>query len=358
MKLAGITLSSLTLILFVKYTFRYLYPFFCAILIAYLVHPVVSYITKRFKLPRPLATIVVISACSILVFASIFVLLTFLFIETTDIIEIIMDNEAKIIAYFTTVSDSLRDLYETLANRIPFLAKNQSLDIQAAFSMLSEFLLQASTSFFTTVFQLTGTLLSSLTYLAFIQLFIFLIVYFITKDIPRIHRFIHKNTPEKVKGKTKEFAFHFKKSVWAFVKAQIIITFISSVIICIGLLVMKVDHVFTLVMIVLVIDFIPYIGIGAVFIPWILFSFFATQYGLTIQLSILYAFVIIVRQIIEPKILASSMGIHPFIAISILFIGFQALGIIGILLTPLILMLLSALYHTRIIHILVDYVKQ
>src|SRR5699024_511941 len=103
--------------------------------------------------------------------------------------------------------------------------------------------------------------------------------------------------------------FNVKKSVFGFIKAQVIITIISSIIVFIGLWIFQVEHLFTLTLIVFFVDFIPYVGIGAVFIPWIIYNFFIEQHLLTMQLSILYIIVIIVRQVIEPKILASSIGL-------------------------------------------------
>src|SRR5699024_1700505 len=124
----------------------------------------------------------------------------------------------------------------------------------------------------------------------------------------------------------------------------------------IGLWIFQVEHLFTLTLIVFFVDFIPYVGIGAVFIPWIIYNFFIEQHLLTMRLSILYIIVIIVLQVIEPKILASSIGLHPLIALIILFIGIQSLAIIGIFITPLILILISAIYHAGIFHFLWHYI--
>ena len=90
------------------------------------------------------------------------------------------------------------------------------------------------------------------------------------------------------------------------------------------------NNIILTTLIIFFVDFIPYIGVGTVFIPWILYQFFTEQFMLTIQLSILYIIVIIARQILEPKILASSIGIHPLIALIILFIGIQSFGILGV----------------------------
>ena len=103
---------------------------------------------------------------------------------------------------------------------------------------------------------------------------------------------------------------------------------------------------------------IPYIGIGALFIPWILYGFFSDHYTLTLQLSLLYAVLLIVRQIIEPRLLAKNLGIHPLIAIIILFISINIFGALGIIITPISLILFSSLYHAKIFHYIARFIKE
>ena len=56
----------------------------------------------------------------------------------------------------------------------------------------------------------------------------------------------------------------------------------------------------------------PYLGTGAVMVPWILYVFFAQgNIVLGIGLSILYGVIVVARQIMEPKVLASSVGLDP-----------------------------------------------
>src|SRR5690625_3966716 len=110
-------------------------------------------------------------------------------------------------------------------------------------------------------------------------------------------------------------------------------------------------------LIALVVDFVPYIGMGVLFIPWIIYTFLIDNYVLTIQLTVLYMILIIIRQIMEPKILATNIGLHPLIALIILFISFQHLGLLGVVLTPIALIMISAIYHAGIFHYLWHFIK-
>ncbi|HZW68951.1 MAG TPA: AI-2E family transporter, partial [Pseudogracilibacillus sp.] len=126
----------------------------------------------------------------------------------------------------------------------------------------------------------------------------------------------------------------------------------------IALLFFQFEHILLIVVSLFVLDLIPYVGIGALFIPWIGYHFFMNNYFLTIQLAIIYMILIIIRQIIEPRLLSQNLGIHPLVTIIILFISIKAFSALGLLLAPLILITVSSLHHSKIIYHLIYYIKE
>src|SRR5699024_3198760 len=132
-----------------------------------------------------------------------------------------------------------------------------------------------------------------------------------------------------------------------FIKGQLIIASMTFIIILVGLILFKIEHGLTIALFSFLIDFLPYLGVGLIFLPWIVYAFFMKSYSLAIKLSIIYMCVIIAMQLLEPKIIADSIGINPLIALIILFISLQLFGVSGFLLSPLILILISAFYHAK-----------
>jgi predicted PurR-regulated permease PerM len=53
------------------------------------------------------------------------------------------------------------------------------------------------------------------------------------------------------------------------------------------------------------------------------------NYFAGIGLLILYALVFVVRQVAEPRIVSSSLGLHPVSVLAAIFIGLKANGIAG-----------------------------
>jgi predicted PurR-regulated permease PerM len=67
--------------------------------------------------------------------------------------------------------------------------------------------------------------------------------------------------------------------------------------------------------------------------------------------------VVILRQLLEPKVYSMNMAIHPLAWLVAAFIGMKTAGIIGIILAPFALVLLKGLYEARLFHSLLDYVN-
>ncbi len=56
----------------------------------------------------------------------------------------------------------------------------------------------------------------------------------------------------------------------------------------------------------------------------------------------------IVRQVIEPKIVSGQIGIHPIFTLIAMYTGFRAIGVLGMLVGPIILIILKNIFSTII----------
>src|SRR5690625_3992941 len=354
----SIILVSASLLFILTYTFTYIYPFIIALLIAFLLHPIVTWMEKYWKLNRAVATLIMM-----LCFFSFFIALFFLIIkqllkESTILMDKLPKQFGDLKIFFSNIGQTyLIPFYEKLEKALPIIPSLDEWKFNQSILFLIDEIKASSTFFLKNIVLTTSNVLSSLTYIGTIFIFILLAVFMITKDLEQLKVYWRKLVPIKMIKKLNKIGIHLKISVFGFMKAQIIITLISSTIVMIGLMIYQVENVLLITLTVLFVDFIPYAGVGAVFLPWITYNFFSGDYLLTIKLATLYVVIIIIRQLIEPRILASSVGIHPLIALMILFIGIQSLGIIGIFLTPIVLISISAIYHAGIIHFIWNYIK-
>ncbi|WP_438825770.1 AI-2E family transporter, partial [Paenibacillus phytohabitans] len=98
---------------------------------------------------------------------------------------------------------------------------------------------------------------------------------------------------------------------------------VTAVIVIIGLLLLGVDSAFAIGLTIGIVDLVPYLGVGIVILPWALYSYMTGNLALAVGLLVLYGIILITRQVLEPKVLASSIGLDPLAMLIGMFAGLQ-----------------------------------
>lgn len=330
--------------LLVTYSFPYLYPFLIVFIVAGLLHPIVSVMVRKLAIPRKLATVLVMGiffSGTGLIGYLLFMKLIQEGMQFLDTFPLRFGEIKELLLTFT------QQTYEQLNQFFPFLGQqNMEANLSEWLDQLNLFSMELVKSVV-----LTSTdIIHSVSYFGLISIFTLLAVYLVTNDFPLFQTQAKKLVPKRLLHIPASFITQFGRSFTGLLRAQIILALLSACLVLIGLLLFGMEHVLLITLLVFVIDFIPYLGIGMLFVPWIAFSFLTQHYPEAIQLCLLYAILILLRNLLEPKLIAQSMGIHPFIALSVLFLGVQLFGIAGIFLTPLFLICISAIYRAGIFH--------
>jgi predicted PurR-regulated permease PerM len=102
-------------------------------------------------------------------------------------------------------------------------------------------------------------------------------------------------------------------------------------------------YAFTIGFISAFLDLLPIVGTGMVFVPWIigLFVFGSASEG--VKLLIIYLVATVIRQLLEPKIMAHSIGLHPLATLISMYVGLHLLGGFGLVLGPGLVIIYEAL---------------
>jgi predicted PurR-regulated permease PerM len=116
-----------------------------------------------------------------------------------------------------------------------------------------------------------------------------------------------------------------------------------------GLSIIGVKYSALLAALIAIFDILPVVGSGLVLVPWAIISLIIGNIGLGVGLFILWAIVCVVRQIIEPKIVGSNVGMHPFLTLFAMLAGNFIYGGIGILLLPIALALCQSLNSSGVV---------
>lgn len=335
--------------------FFYMYPFVIALFISMLLHPTVTLFESKWKMKRGLTSFMIIT-----LFFCISLLSSYFFIK--QIIKELSQLFVMIPSYIENLSILLQHIEHTYIDSFySYINSLIPLQIPGNFSLTQFIVEKLQANVMNLIQQLiifSSEMLSSFAYTSLIILFIILATYFITKDYEKIMHIFRSVFPNRLKNLTLNIKRHAIQSIFGLIKTQLMIALLTVLISFGVLLIFRIDHLIIILCLLFIIDLIPYVGIGMLFIPWMLYEFFTDGYILTIQLASLYIILIIVRQMIEPRLLAKNLGIHPLVTIIVLFTSINLFGALGFLITPLSLIVLSSLYHTKIIHYIAQYIKK
>ena len=183
----------------------------------------------------------------------------------------------------------------------------------------------------TKIFSQTLGFVSTIPYTLMVLLFTLLTTYFFTKDLSSSSKKIFDLIPRKNGDRIHYIFDESKKMLKNYLLSYLLIITITFLETLVVFLVFKVKYAVTLSILCGIFDLLPIFGIGAIYIPLIIIFFISNNYVAALGLLISYIIITIVRQIIEPKIVSSSLGINPVAVLASIFIGLKANGIIGML---------------------------
>ncbi|WP_226036444.1 sporulation integral membrane protein YtvI [Aquibacillus saliphilus] len=344
-------------LLFLYYGAKYMYPFIIALIFAFFMNPLVNFLETRTNVPRPLAVLIAI----LFILAIISGCITFLVFEfvngTTYLAEHIPENfELLIIFFHSFITHQIIPIYQKLASLMNTLDPSQQAAIIDNIQKFGEEIAASGASIIRLFLQKIPTTLGNLPNYLSVLVFSLLGTFFISKDWYKLGDLVKKITPNSLTEPGGDVFKGLKKALFGFIKAQLTLISITALIVFVGLIILRVDYAITIALITGLIDLLPYLGTGLVFIPWILYMFFSGNYFLTIGLTLLYITVVVQRQLMEPKVLSSNIGLHPLATLVALFVGFQVWGFLGLIFGPVILVIINTLYQTGVIDEVWDYI--
>ena len=132
------------------------------------------------------------------------------------------------------------------------------------------------------------------------------------------------------------------KGIKGYIKSQLILMLITFIILAISLSIIQVPKAILISLGISILDILPIIGSGIVMIPWSIISFILVEDKMGMNLAIIYVVLIIIRQIIEPRILGKEIGIKPLYTFLATILGSLLLGPIGVILGPLIAVVINS----------------
>lgn len=348
---------------FFKYLFAFTAPFLIAFLLAAGLQKPLGWLDKRTKNKcHALWSVLLILLIIAVIICPVILILSavakeignftgYLFDQLNDLpnfLSMLQDEILKLLQFlpdgiYTSVSDSITEFFGNMIN--DFDLSKLNIDFKAITSGVS--------SGISGVFSVVKSIPS-----AVLSIVIGIIAWiFFTKDYGYIVRFIKCQLPESKKNILSEGKQIFSKTVLKMLRAYGIIMLITFCELMLGFTVlnltglMKNSYTVIIAMLIAVFDILPVAGSGGILIPWAIINLVTGNIPLAIGLLVIYAVISVIRQYIEPKIVGSTLGVHPIVTLAGLYFGLKLFGFIGMFVVPLTIMTVKAFNDAGRIHL-------
>ena len=338
---------SIAFLIMIAYIFYNIYhiltPFIVCALLIYLFAPVVNILSSGrvfgLKLSRGYSVIIVY-----------IIILGILTIGSTVLFPILYAEGKKIALEIPAQINSFR------SNTLPVLitdiqqqlsAFGLGMNIQQEFDKIIESVLSAGQGQFESIpryaQRFVAGFFSTLTSL----IVIFIFTAFVLIDLPNFKKNLINYIPAKYRESSYDLAVSINRDLNGAIRGQLIICVVNGILTTIGLLILKVKFAITLGIIAAIFSLIPIFGTIFSLAPTVLVAI--TQSWITaVEVIVLILLVhLIEANLLNPKIMGTSVELHPAIIIFSIFIGEHLFGIAGLLLAvPFVAVVRSIIVYT------------
>lgn len=336
-----LVISLVLILLFFKLAIFYI-PFLIGFIISLLVEPLIKLVVRKTRLERKNGAILVL----IIIFGILLGLLAWgmvtLITESSDLMQGLNNYIQMMYEQLKGYMGAIRDGKTKLPMEIVTIIENSS-------NKVVEFITNYISDFLTKATQ-TISQLPTIGIYTFITL---LATYFICTDRMYIIDTIEQQLPHKWAKKIGTHTSDIVKELGNYLKAEATLIIISFFIVLIGLYILKifkfnVPYPFLTALGIGFVDALPILGSGTVMIPWAIIEALNGDLKLGIAVIIIYAIILIVRQLIEPRIISEKIGIHPIFTLIAMYTGFKLIGVLGLFIGPIVLIILKNIFRVRI----------
>ncbi len=352
--------------LFMKYAFGLVAPFIVAFAVAILLQKPLRIISAKTKIKKNilgaiavLLIIAVIISAVVLVGYRLFVEFKgfgeYIMSKISDLPNLIRSAESWILARITVLPDSLE---KTVTDSVTGIVDRLLLASQEEVSNLPQ---PTDTGFDLSLLATPlGGLLSTAKQIPGIFAAVFMSIiacFFITCDYDKFTNLIRENISREHEVAIVKTRRLLGGILGKMLKSYATLIFITFCEVSIGLNILKLigvysgGYILVLSIITAIVDILPVLGTGTILIPWAVFNLFTGNIGLAIGLIIMYVVITVIRQVLEPRLVAMNVGMHPVITLFGMYLGVQLFGFLGIFILPITFVLVKALNDEGIIHL-------
>lgn len=316
--------------LFMKHVFLAVLPFLMGWFIAFTMRPPAAYLAKKLKMRADVLRVILTVLSALAFCALISVGVWALSREVWGLLSGLSEGDGALYDFITSFSGA-----EGIFGRI--------------FGELSEYVAEG---LYKVAISLLSTLAGAISSLAifipkallFILISVIASIYF-AFDLERINASVKSLMPKKICEVTVKLKNGFLSAFTRYIRSYLILLIITFFEMLLGLFLLRAPYPLIMAGVIAVLDLLPVIGVGTVLIPWGVWAFISGNNAFGVGVLVLFAIHTVLRQILEPKIVGKSLGVHPLLTLLFIYAGYSLFGFVGLLLVPLFTVLVNIAFR-------------
>ncbi|GAW94315.1 sporulation integral membrane protein YtvI [Calderihabitans maritimus] len=318
----------------IGYILPLLTPFILGIVLAALIEPLVQFCERKAKISRGFSVVAILLLLLGSTITLLMVIISRLVVELIKLSKNLPNYSQTIISQINDFFYQVQDFYlvmevpEQVVKTIEGSVEGFLLTLRATTTVMANYLID---------------LLASVPSWLLILLVAIIATFFLSRDKDIIKKTFLQIIPAPWKQNIEMVGSEVGAALIGFLRAQIILSSITTFLSVVGLYLLGLDYSLTLGILVGIMDIIPILGPGTIFLPWITLEFILGNVRVAIALTVLYGLVTLVRQVLQAKVVADQVGLHPLATLVSIYIGLKALGLLGVIIGPIILVIFKAL---------------
>lgn len=340
----GIIILSILFVVFVGIKlFDALLPIILACIFVAILKPLIKKINNSLSIKHSIISYIVGTIVLIIILFLTLWLFQVLISQVTGLVGNIINNWSQIVH---SVNGFIRKINSNI-NLMPDFASNA---IKSGLNSLYNFLGDLQKNAVNITLGFTTAFINTSNDVIFFAITFVVAFYIILGDMVNIENFYEKNFPEHSKKNLELINKVFKSSTWNYVKAQLKMGLMCSILMAIVLKFLGQEYFIPIALILGFVDLLPMIGPIIILLPWSVIEFliFNNTFKALALLILLTAWTGI-RQVIAPKIIGESADIHPLLSVISLYAGLRLFGVKGAIFFPIILIFIVGLYKSGIL---------
>jgi sporulation integral membrane protein YtvI len=343
----GITIALGLFLLYLLFTIGF--PFLLAIVIVMFLDPLIILLMKTTKMNRISASTIV---CTLFTLTSLWFIYWSSSKLLTELIQLFRNAPDYInsaYTYFSNLSNSSNSFTDALSPEV--------MDqVNASMSSSLDTVLRSLQG---TVSKLPDTLLNLVSFIpnALVVYVVFTVaLYLFSYSLPSMKNSFLSLFDIETRDQVNVVLQNLRDSIFGFLRAQLTLSLLTYIVTVIGLLILDVRFAFAIGLLIILVDILPILGTGSILIPWALYEWLVKSDVKTgVGLIILFLFIMIFRRVLEPKILGDAIGIGALAALISMFIGYETIGLIGLIMGPIVIIIYEAMKKEGLLAISIKF---